>query len=584
LTVTRSLLAIAGVLSGLLLATPASASEGAEAASGDSAGPKAGASEAAAGDGADTGSADDPAEASGDDGSDPDGERTDHDAGAEPALAPPKAELFDHVIDEARRRAGQAYSKPAIDLPGELADMSYSQFRQIQFRGDAALWGEHSSFRVEFFHPGFLYETPVTIHEVTSEGARKVTFDHGAFQYRDGADGMDAIRDAAAGVDDTTGYAGFRIRYPLNAADAADEMMVFLGASYFRLVGPDQAYGLSARGLAIDTAEPRGEEFPAFREFWLVRPSAEATTLRIYALLDSPSVTGAYRFDVKPGSEVRVDVASRVFARQDVGKLGVAPLTSMFLFGENSVGGSDDFRPEVHDSDGLLLHRDGGRWLWRPLTNPNSLRVTSHSGEAPMGFGLAQRDRDFEHYLDEQAHYDRRPSLWVEPTGGDWNEGRVELVEIPLDSETNDNISAYWVPSNALAAGDERRYDYSVSTFGAHRPGNTLGRVVRTRNGWGPVSGPPAPPPKSKRQFIVAFEGPRLARLSDELPVEPVMDISGGEVEELTARRLPTTGRWRVSFKLSPGGNKPADMRLHLALRGERLTETWNYVWANDDR
>ena len=506
------------------------------------------------------------------------------DKGAESEALAGKGDVFAHVTKKARRLAEQDYSKPAADLPAALVDMDYSQFRAIRFRDEQALWSDRSRFHVEFFHPGFLYDTPVTIHEVTSDKARELAFDPAKFAYGDGVDGMEAIKSAAASSDSRTGYAGFRFHYPLNSRDVADEFMVFLGASYFRLVGPDQAYGLSARGLAIDTAEPQGEEFPAFREFWLVRPEPDATRVQVYALLDSPSLTGAYRFDIKPGSEVRVEVASRLFARTDVGKLGIAPMTSMFLYGENSVRHWDDFRPEVHDSDGLLLHRDGGPWLWRPLTNPNSLRVTSHPGETPVGFGLAQRDRDFEHYLDRQARYDRRPSLWVDPTGGDWGEGRVELVEIPSDSETNDNIAAYWVPSEPLSAGESRRYNYRLSTFGAHRGDHDLGRVARTRSGWGAVPGVSDPPPKTKRQFIVDFQGPTLARLGKDLPVEPVLETTSGEIEDLSANRLPGTNRWRVSFKLSPEGSEPADMRLHLELRDERLTETWNYVWTDDDR
>ena len=78
----------------------------------------------------------------------------------------------------------------------------------------------------------------------------------------------------------------------------------------------DQVFGLSARGLAIDTAESWGEEFPWFREFWLVTPAPNAKELTIYALLDSPRVTGAYRFAVEPGEQTRVDVECRLFLRE----------------------------------------------------------------------------------------------------------------------------------------------------------------------------------------------------------------------------------------------------------------------------
>ena len=505
-------------------------------------------------------------------------------ASGQKGYEPGSGDLFEYVADQARARAEADYVEPEGGLPEALAGMDYSQYRGIRFREDAALWADHSPFRIDFFHPGFLYTEPVTIHAVSEQRNRELTFDSDDFEYGENIAGLDKVREAAESADSATGYAGFRVHYPLNDSDIADEVLVFLGASYFRMVGPDQDYGLSARGLAIDTAEPQGEEFPAFREFWLVRPDSDATSLRLYALLDSPSLTGAYRFELRPGAETRVDVKSRLFARTEVGKLGVAPLTSMFLFGENTARHYDDFRPEVHDSDGLLIHRAAGRWLWRPLTNPESLRVTSHPGKTPKGFGLAQRDREFEHYLDQQARYDRRPSLWVTPEGGDWGKGRVELVEIPSDSETNDNIGAYWVPESPLEAGDSRRYDYRVATFGAHRPAHELGRVARTRIGWGAVPGMSDPPPRRKRQFIVDFEGSSLARLGEGLPVEPVLETSSGEVEDLSASRLPGDGQWRVSFKLSPGEDEPTDMRLHLELRGKRLTETWNYVWSDDDR
>lgn len=506
------------------------------------------------------------------------------DADAPATFEPGSGDLFEHVVARARTRAEREYAEPESSLPEALAEMDYSQYQGIRFRDEAALWADHSPFSVQFFHPGFLYETPVTIHTVTQETVEERRFRSSAFKYGAGVDGLTEVAQAATSMETETGYAGFRIHYPLNDPDVDDEVMVFLGASYFRMVGPDQKYGMSGRGLAIDTAEPRGEEFPAFREFWLVRPASDANELTIYALLDSPSVTGAYRFQLQPGSETRVDVKSRLFARTDIGKLGIAPLTSMFLFGENKTEDYDDFRPEVHDSDGLLLHGASGRWLWRPLTNPDSLRVTSHPGDAPQGFGLAQRDREFEHYLDQQARYDRRPSLWVQPEDGDWGEGRVELVEIPSESETNDNIAAYWVPEEPLKAGESRRYDYRVETFGGQRPEHGLARVVRTRIGWGAVPGMQDPPPRRKRQFIVDFRGPPLAGLGADLPVKPEMAISSGEVDDLSAHRLPGTGHWRVSFKLTPEADKTADMRLHLALRGERLTETWNYVWADDDR
>ena len=93
-----------------------------------------------------------------------------------------------------------------------------------------------------------------------------------------------------------TGYAGFRVLYQLNETNQWDELGAFLGASYFRLLGKDQRYGQSARGLALDCGEmDRPEEFPIFTDWWLGKPQPDDKELTLFALLDSVSCTGAYR-------------------------------------------------------------------------------------------------------------------------------------------------------------------------------------------------------------------------------------------------------------------------------------------------
>lgn len=484
--------------------------------------------------------------------------------------------LFEHITEQARQRAADAYAPPPDTLTPALATMNYEQYRAIRFRPEAALWRDRTLFEVQLFHPGFLYREPVRIHVVHDGSTRPLPFDRAAFRY----DGP-AAELAEAGMP-VPGHAGFRVHYPINRADYKDEVVVFLGASYFRLLGRDQVYGLSARGLAIDTASPGGEEFPAFREFWLVRPEPEATTLTLYALLDSPSLSGAYRFELQSGASTVLDVEARLFARRDIAKLGVAPLTSMFLFDENRLRAFDDFRPRVHDSDGLLMHTAAGEWIWRPLSNSRSLRVTSLRDDTPRGFGLVQRERDFERYLDLEARYDRRPSLWVEPGAGDWGAGGVELVEIPTDAEINDNIVAYWVPEQPLRASEQRRYRYRLTTFGERLDHQTPARVERTRHGWGAIPGQENPPPRSLRRFIVDFDGGELATLDASQPVEAVLSSSTGTLSDRLVQRLPDGG-WRVAFRLMPDGIEAADMRLFLSLRGRRLSETWSYVWYPDD-
>jgi periplasmic glucans biosynthesis protein len=483
--------------------------------------------------------------------------------------------LFDAIAARAKLLAKRDYKAVESHIPDALAKMDYDQYRAIRFRPEAALWRNESLFEIQLFHAGFLYREPIILHMASDGADASLQFKQEFFNY----DGPAA---ALAGVaPNNIGFAGFRIHYPLNNNDHKDEFVVFQGASYFRMVGPGLAYGLSARGLAIDTAEPKGEEFPVFREFWMVKPGPTETRMVIYALLDSPSVSGAYRFEIMPGAPTEMNVEARIFARKDINKLGVAPLTSMYMFGENHTRFVDDFRPEVHDSDGLLMAASNGEWVWRPVSNHKQLHVSSLSDINPKGFGLLQRDRDFNNYLDMEANYERRPSMWITPQG-DWGKGRAELVEIPSDSETNDNIVAYWVPDGPMLAGSQRTYKYNLRSFDDHVAEQQGARVIRTLNGWGANPGQANPPPRSKRKIIVDFRGGELENFSADAPLVADMQSSSGTISELSLRQLPDKRTWRASFKLEPEGDTPSDMRLFIKLRDQRLSEVWSYVWYPD--
>ena len=366
-----------------------------------------------------------------------------------------------------------------------MQGLTYDRYRDIRFKPNEAWWrGAKLPFELAFFHQGFYFDQPVRINEVVAGRVREIKFSPDLFDF--GANKID--RQKMQGL----GFAGFRVHYPVNTPKYKDEVLVFLGASYFRAMGKGQVYGLSARALAVDTALISGEEFPRFVEFWIEQPAANARELTIYGLLDSKRVTGAYRFLLKPGVETVVDVKAQIFLRENVSKLGLAPLTSMFTFGENQRPRTEDYRPEVHDSDGLLIQSGTGEWIWRPLTNPKRLLVTSFALDNPLGFGLMQRDRDFSRYEDLEARYERRPSAWVEPKGK-WGAGRVELVQIPSPDETNDNIVAYWVPDATPAYAQALRIrvphpvaegfgDASRRSPGSRRPAAVVATpAIRTR-------------------------------------------------------------------------------------------------------
>lgn len=489
-----------------------------------------------------------------------------------PATASEDA-VFQQVVARAQQLANAPYEAPESSLPEALQSLNYDDYRQIRFNPERAYWHDDSPFSLQLFHSGFLFQTPVALNMVENGDVVPLDFTTDDFRY-DG-DASELLEHDLSG----SGHAGFRLHYPLNNPDYADEFAVFLGASYFRLVGQHQSYGLSTRGLAINTASSQGEEFPAFREFWLVTPDSDAESVTLMALMDSPSLSGAYRFTLTPGEHTEAEIEAEIFARDDIEKVGIAPLTSMFTFGEASAQRPDDFRPQVHDSDGLLMHTGQGEWIWRPLSNPSAVRVSSFTDDAPQGFGLMQRERDFDRYLDLEANYHRRPSQWVEPLEA-WGKGHVELVEIPTPDETHDNIVAYWVAEDALKAGDTQRLHYRTYTLNEQPEEHALGKVIRTRHGSAAVPGEADSPSAEQRQFVVDFAGGALEALSAD--AELTLDISVREGEALLpqVKVLPNSGR-RATFRLPPS-RQPSDIRLRLMRDGEPVTETWNYVWYPD--
>jgi glucans biosynthesis protein len=489
-------------------------------------------------------------------------------------LAPAIACAFDfeEVAHRAQQLAAQPYRPQKVELPKELQGIDYDHFRDIRFRPEDALWRDaRLPFEVAFFHMGLYFDKPVRINEVSGNNVRQIRFDPAQFDY--GANKFDPQRMRGLG------FAGFRVHYALNTPKYKDEVLVFLGASYFRALGKHQVYGISARGLAIDTGLASGEEFPSFVEFWLQRPAPNATELTIYALLDSRRASGAYRFVLRPGVETAIDVKARLFLRDHVSRLEIAPLTTMYFFGENQRSTRDDYRPEVHDSDGLSIQSGTGEWIWRPLVNPKRLLVTSFALTNPAGFGVMQRDRDFDHYEDLEARYDLRPSVWVQPRG-EWGAGRVELVQIPSPDETNDNIVAYWVAESSPAPQVPLNLEYRLlwqRAETAAKPPSSW--VTQTRRGRGYTRND-----DGSLAFVVDFEGPALRKLPADTQAEGIVTAdSNAKVLEVITERNDVTGGWRLMLRFTRiDAAKPLELRAYLRTRTSTLSETWSYVLPPD--
>lgn len=417
-----------------------------------------------------------------------------------------------------------------------------------------------------FFHEGLYYNYPVRLHELSASGIRDIRFDPELFDY--GTNALD--RSELRGL----GYAGFRVHYSVNSPRYKDEVLVFLGASYFRALGKGQRYGISARGLAIDTALMSGEEFPRFTEFWIERPDPQAHELRFYALLDSPRTSGAYRFVLKPGVDTVLEVRVELYMRENVSKLGIAPLTSMYYFGENQRAGIDDFRPEVHDSDGLSIQSGTGEWIWRPLVNPKRLLVTSFAVNNPLGFGVLQRDHSFQDYEDLEARYETRPSVWIEPKGK-WGSGRIELVQIPTPDETNDNVVAYFVPDASPQPMQPYAFEYRMLWQKDNDTRPPLAYVAQTRRGHGYVR-----KPDDSISMMIDFEGAALKKLPADTPVQGVVTSDSNiELMEANAYHNDVTDGWRLSLRIRrQDDKKPGELRAFLRNGTTTLSETWSYI------
>ncbi len=474
----------------------------------------------------------------------------------------PKESAFDaNSVRQLARALAQAPFKPPDKLRPALKDISYDQYRTIRFRPDRALWrGEGLPFEVQFFHRGFIFLDTIDVYEVSEGRARLITYSPDLFDFG---------KLPPPGSDSNLGFAGFRLHSPINRQDYYDEVAVFLGASYFRAVAKGQTYGLSARGLSIKTGDAKGEEFPAFRAFWIEKPPKKTDSIVVHALLDSVSTAAAYRFTIRPGETTVFDVEMALFPRVDIDQAGIGTLTSMFLFDANDRVGIDDFRPAVHDSDGLAIRNGRNEELWRPLSNPTELQISVFGDVNPRGFGLMQRQRNFSRYEDLESRFEMRPSVWVEPIGNS-GDGAVHLIEIPTKEEIHDNIVTFWRPKEPMRAKGEGNFTYRLHWGVGKINAPPLAEFTQTRVGAGP---------NNTRRFVLELAGGALKDLKDTM-VGGKIETDNGEVRNIVTQPNPVTGGWRLSFEFDAKKTSAAELRAQL-LRGEEpLSEVWLYRWT----
>lgn len=483
-----------------------------------------------------------------------------------PAREPRTAPTFDTIKAIAQELASKPYTDDRRPLPRSLRDLNYDQVRDIRFNPREAVWRrERLPFQLQFFHPGGLNRDQIDYYLVDGEEVQEFPYSRDLFDYGANKFGWLDLRHLK--------FSGVRIHYPLNRQDYLDELAVFMGATYFRALPANLLYGLSARAIAVNCGGEGGEEFPAFRALWIFRPGMEGNQIKVIGLFDGPSLAGVASFVIKPGRETVMDVRVAVIARTNVPHYGIAPLTSMFWYGKNSFRRFDDYRPEVHDSDGILILNGKSEWLWRPLQNDGRLRLCSFVDVNPKGFGLLQRERSFAAYQDMEANYHKRPSAWVVPRGN-WNKGSVRLVEIPTDSEFHDNIVAFWEPEQGLRGGESADFSYQIKWFADNPDLPSLGRLAATRTA--AIPGHPR-----ARKFVLDFTWPSLTQdLSSGATLEPLVSADGGQISSLTSQFNPDEHSWRVVFDVAANeSTSTVELRSAIKKNGTPSTETWTYLW-----
>lgn len=489
---------------------------------------------------------------------------------------------FEALTARAQQLAGTPYVPPYQPMPEVVSQIDYTQHGKLKFRPEKALFAGQAgaalppAYPLEFFHLGQFFTKRVKMHSVVDGQATEIPYSTDFFEMPDDSPARRLPADA--------GFAGFRLQEWYTEADwPRQDWVAFLGASYFRAIGAAGQYGLSARGLSLNAADADGpEEFPDFTEFYIEQVSDPHAPVTVCALLDGPSVAGAYRFRMIRGLDrsqgIRMEVEARIWLRQDVDRLGLTPLTSMFWFGEYGRLRLSDWRPEVHDSDGLAMWAGSGERIWRPLNNPVGTQVSAFVDENPRGFGLLQRDRNFDHFLDG-VMYDRRPCLWVEPIEP-FGRGTVQLLEIPTDDEIHDNIGAFWVPEAPARAGNAYSLHYRLHWLNTEPyPAENIAQTVATRIGRGGTPGQPRP--ANVYHFGVEFDRPPvMQKIPYGVFPEVVVTTTAGTISRVFSEPVPNGNIWRANFDIAILPEEVADLRMYMALDGVPLTETWIYQFT----
>jgi glucans biosynthesis protein len=480
-------------------------------------------------------------------------------ASAEP-LGPPSPFTPENLTNLARDLAKSPFKPPRSTLPDPFNNLTFEQYTSIRRAPNSAIWGEgHGGFALEPLNRGFIFAPPMELYIVDGGQSQRLIYDRSLYDF--------GKLQVPADLGDV-GFSGVRILSG-GGGEGWKDAAIFQGATFFRSLARGQSYGVTARGLSIRTGDAQGEEFPLFRSLWIEKPTPAAGALVIHALLDSTSLTGAYRFTLRVGDATIIDTELTLYSRQAVDHVGLGCMAGMYLFGGLDHHRSDDVRQSVYDVTGLQIQNGEGEWIWRPVANRETLQISAFGDHNPRGFGLLQRNRSFDSFGDDDAHWELRPSLWIEPIG-DWGEGEVMLLEIPSDSENNDNIIAQWRPKAGLAQGASVSFAYRQFwcwTPPAHSDGAIVmnSRVGKFGKRW---------------RFVVEFASEQFADPQKAAEASPAIEANPGQIVAFRAYPYKERHSVRVVFDLEPGSEGFSEMRMVLKAANKPVSETWLYRWT----
>ncbi|MFN3892604.1 MAG: glucan biosynthesis protein [Beijerinckiaceae bacterium] len=471
------------------------------------------------------------------------------------------------VLEMARNLARQPWRKPAPDLPEPFNTLNHDQYASIERKPEAFVWRDQSTgFALEPTPRGFIFGNSLQINVVEDGVARRLAYDPADYNFG---------KVPAAAERKDVGFAGFRL-WIRGADGSLQDFLNFQGQGYFQTVGRGQPFGASARALAVRPVDQgKGEEFPYFAAVWIERPVLAANAVVIHALLDSESVTGAFRYTMRPGDATIVDTECTLFTRAAIDNVGIAAMQGTFLFGPVDRRRGDDVRPGVYDVAGVQMHTGKDEWIWRPVANRQTIQLSAFVDENPKGFGVIQRDRDFSLFSDDDNHWEARPSVWTEPLG-DWGPGHVTLIEIPAESQVNQNIIVYWRPRAPLAANSETTFSYRQ--WWAWNPPDRPPLATAWRSRSGRVSG--SPPNARRRRFMVEFRGDALADVARNPEITARVTAAQGSVMSSRLMLARHEKAARVTFDLDAGNEPNMELRLLLESAGKPISETWLYRWT----